>query len=274
MSDFSRAGLAAALVFVASCSGGTKYIGANAGTECAAVGPPPAELGLDPFYARYLSASGVPIVGSERVSETALERACETTVSMLKKSADLRARVAESEFRFAVIGIDEVMTELPEYQSLGTDYPDVDWDYTVRSVGASRDLPVSSVGEENLLCLADDIYAGESIAIFSLAHGIRSHGIVDIDPDWDDRLRTAYDAALGAGLWIQTYAATEVGQYWAEGVQDWYDANKQAEAATPDGVHNQVNTRPELKTYDPELASLISEYLPDDDWRPACLGSE
>ncbi|SVB13769.1 uncharacterized protein METZ01_LOCUS166623, partial [marine metagenome] len=30
---------------------------------------------------------------------------------------------------------------------------------------------------------------------------------------------------------------------------------------------NEINTRSELKKYDPELAKLISEWFVDDDWR-------
>jgi len=35
-----------------------------------------------------------------------------------------------------------------------------------------------------------------------------------------------------------------------------------AEVEHPDGKHNWVNTREELKEYDPRLYQLISEYLP------------
>ena len=31
--------------------------------------------------------------------------------------------------------------------------------------------------------------------------------------------------------------------------------------------HNEINTRSELKKYDPELAKLILEWFVDDDWR-------
>jgi hypothetical protein len=122
------------------------------------------------------------------------------------------------------------------------------------------------VGEENLLCLDEDLYVGESIAIHSIAHGLRGLGIVEVDPDWDVRLRAAYDAALSAGLWTDTFAATEPSQYFAEGVQSFYDANLDP----PNALHNEIDTRSELERYDPELASLISEYVPTDDWRPAC----
>jgi hypothetical protein len=254
------------------CSGGTKYIGANGESgACGVPASPPATLELDSFYERYLDARGIPVLSSANVSDTALARACDATIHMLEKSADVRAQLVENTFRVAVIGIDEVLTDLPEYSDLNEVRPDVDWDYTVRSVGAgSLERPVSSVGEENLLCLSDDLYAGESITIHSIAHGLRSLGIVYVDPDWQVELESAYDTALAAGLWIDTYAATDPSQYFAEGVQSWYDAN----LTPPNGVHNDINTRSELEGYDPELAALIADYVPTDDWRPACLATE
>ncbi|HEX6271710.1 MAG TPA: hypothetical protein VFZ53_01655 [Polyangiaceae bacterium] len=271
MNGGGRLALVAALLLLSACSGGTKYIGSNdEPSACSSPAVPPAELALDPFYERYLDGRGIPVVSSENVSATALERACVTTVHLLDKRADVRARLAENGFRVAVIGVDEVLTELPEYRDLDELYPDVDWDYTIRSLGAGLlERPVSTVGEENLLCSSDDPYAGESIAIHSIAHGLRSFGIVDVDPPWDERLEAAYEAATRAGLWEGTFAATDASQYWAEGVQGWYDAN--LEATPADGLHNEVDTRRELKAYDPELWALIAEYVPEDDWRPACL---
>ena len=99
-------------------------------------------------------------------------------------------------------------------------------------------------------------------------HGLRTLGIEPIDAQFTLRLERTYSQALAAGLWKGTFAATEPGQYFAEGIQSWLDAN--AQALPPDGVHNDINTRAELKVYDPALATLIAEYLVDDDWRPRC----
>lgn len=60
----------------------------------------------------------------------------------------------------------------------------------------------------------------------------------------------------------ECYAAKNQAEYWAEGVQDWYDTNR-----TMDHDHNQLHTRDQLKTYDPELARLCAEVLGDSEWR-------
>jgi hypothetical protein len=60
----------------------------------------------------------------------------------------------------------------------------------------------------------------------------------------------------------QCYAGLNRAEYWAEGVQDWYDTNR-----TMDHDHNHIHTREPLKAYDPELAKLIEEVLGDTPWR-------
>ena len=87
-------------------------------------------------------------------------------------------------------------------------------------------------------------------------------GLQDVDPSFDGRLQAAYDAAIASGLWVNTYAATNKDEYWAEGVQAWYNAN--LESDPPDGVHNAINTRAELANYDPGLYQLILEVFPEE----------
>ncbi|MCX6976420.1 MAG: hypothetical protein NTX04_00470 [Verrucomicrobia bacterium] len=60
----------------------------------------------------------------------------------------------------------------------------------------------------------------------------------------------------------QCYAAGNSAEYWAEGVQDWFDTNR-----TMDHDHNHIHTRAQLKEYDPLLAKLCQEVLGDSDWR-------
>ena len=51
-------------------------------------------------------------------------------------------------------------------------------------------------------------------------------------------------------------------QQWAEGVQSWFDTNRQN-----DDQHNHVDTRAELREYDPVLAGLLEEIYGDGEWR-------
>ncbi|MGD9419337.1 MAG: hypothetical protein Q7R22_010360 [Verrucomicrobiota bacterium JB025] len=58
------------------------------------------------------------------------------------------------------------------------------------------------------------------------------------------------------------YASKNRSEYFAEGVQDWYDTNR-----TMDHDHNHIHTRAQLKEYDPMLAELCKEVLGDGEWR-------
>lgn len=60
----------------------------------------------------------------------------------------------------------------------------------------------------------------------------------------------------------QCYALVNAAEYWAEGVQAWYDTNR-----TMDHDHNHIHTRAQLKTYDPDLAKLCADVLGDTEWR-------
>jgi hypothetical protein len=79
--------------------------------------------------------------------------------------------------------------------------------------------------------------------------------MVVIDSAFDERLKQAYDSPMKRGLWKGKYSSTNHHEYWAEGVQSWFDNNR-----PPDHDHNHVDTRKELKEYDPALAELC-EYV-------------
>ena len=119
-----------------------------------------------------------------------------------------------------------------------------------------------SCGEENLLGYPGDPYHQENILIHEFAHAIHQMALVYLDKTFDQRLRTAYRAAIKKGLWKGKYAATNKNEYWAEGVQSWFDTNR-----PPDHDHNHVDTRKELKAYDPGLARLVAEVFGDKPWK-------
>ena len=60
----------------------------------------------------------------------------------------------------------------------------------------------------------------------------------------------------------ECYAHKNRAEYWAEGVQCWYNTNR-----TMDHDHNHIHTRSQLKAYDPALASLCRDVLREGPWR-------
>ncbi len=220
---------------------------------------------MNPFYRKIIVTNNIPVVSSEKVRDPALEVAAEIKDSMIAGQPLIWAFLVEAEAFVAVIAESEGTTTIPEHAFLKDD-PDVDWDARARGVGGTPQVPVTSVGEENLLCLAGDRYAGESILVHEFAHTLHLVGIDFVDPAFDGELRAAFEAAKDAGLWSGTYAGTDYKEYWAEGVQSWFDANRENQP----GVHNHVNTREELRAYDPALAELIARWLPETSWSPRC----
>ncbi len=226
------------------------------------VGPPPAWLPLHPFYKKYTDANGIPVISSAKVSDAALVHAADLIDHMLACSPQLRQALIQGRVRVAVMAPDEMTTDIPEHSQLKPkDY----WDKRARGLGGTPANPLTSCGEENLLGYPNDRYCGESILIHEFAHTVHTVGMRRLDRTFDARLRRLYDNAMRNGLWQKTYAATHPNEYWAEGVQCYFDCN--ARADPPNGVHNHVRTREQLRQYDPDLAALIDEVFQDNPWR-------
>lgn len=212
---------------------------------------PPAELKLPAIYTKYVSARGYPVIAFERVNDYALKEAAWLIDMMLQHRPDIRKAMIASGSRFIVIPYDSFTTDIPEYAHLKPkDY----WDVRARGLGGSPTDPVCSSGEENLLAFTGDPYAAECILIHEFAHNIHLRGLNRIDPTFDERLEKVYQRAMKAGLWKGKYATVNRMEYFAEGVQSWFDNNREN-----DHDHNHVNTRRELLVYDPELAELCRE---------------
>lgn len=212
---------------------------------------PPASLQLPGFYTKYVDASGYPVVSSEKVNDYALKEAAYLIDMMLSERPDVRRAMVASGSRMIVMAHDEFTTNIPEHSHLRPkDY----WDARARGLGGSRDEPVCSCGEENLLGFKGDPYSTENILIHEFAHNIHLRGMVNLDATFDDRLKQAYEHAMSQGLWKSKYASTNHAEYFAEGVQSWFDNNR-----APDHDHNHVDTRKELREYDPGLAAMCEE---------------
>jgi hypothetical protein len=256
------AALAGAMV--ACDAGETKIIGTDRPSAACRATPSAPPDGIGAFYTRALDASGIPIIASDRPDAAALEQACLIVVHMLAQRDDVRRAMIQRRMRVAVIARDEVTTDLPEYDDLYEVFPGPDWD-GLRGVGATLARPVSSFGEENMLCLGNDPYKGESVMVQTFSSAVLL-GMQDVEPSYVDRLQRAYADARDAGLWRNTFADEDRIAYYAMGVQSWFDAN--GEASPANGIHNDVDTRGELRAYDPTLAGLVAETMPDDAWRP------
>ncbi|HOB85179.1 MAG TPA: hypothetical protein PK521_11860 [Bacteroidales bacterium] len=210
---------------------------------------PPDSLNLPGFYRKYLNANGIAITASRRVPDSALVQAWKIISFM---TADLPEDVLKAmirvKSRVTVMARYEGTTDVPEHAHLASD-TSLNWDVRARGLGGSIRRPLTSCAEENLLAYQIDKYHAEDILIHEFAHSIHLIGILQVDRDFNSKLEKLFQQAVAKGKYANTYARTNISEYWAEGVQNWFNVN--AEVPVPDGKHNRLNTRKELKKYEP-----------------------
>ncbi|KAK7486902.1 hypothetical protein BaRGS_00021873 [Batillaria attramentaria] len=211
--------------------------------------------GLSTFYQKYTEAYGIPVLGSNRVSDDAMKRACYVTRFLFADHSRVRQSYYARSGRVAVIASSEGVTSIPEHSWLGPG-----WNQRARGLGATDTAPVSTCGEEHMLCQSTDRYRDEDIQLHEYVHGVHLLGAKYAIPGWQRRLESLYRSARYSGKWANTYSMSTQDEYFAEGTQSFFNVN--AYRSRPDGVHNHVNTQAKLRAYDPALYQLVLDVFP------------
>ena len=258
--------IAALAALVLGCKGPQReevdFVKALGIPECV-ISTPPDSLNLDPWSKKYVDVNGIPLCSSWRCPDSALVAGHNTLWAMTSMlSDDVMNALRKAGTRVTMMGRYEGTTDVPEHAYLAADTT-LNWDLRARGLGGDLEFPLTSCAEENVLGYQIDKYHAEDILIHEFAHSVHLVGIVQVDPEINDRLQKLLDNAIEKDLWWNTYRTTDIAEYFAEGVQDWFNVN--AEMDHPDGKHNYVNTRDELKERDPGLWQLLSEYFPATD---------
>lgn len=224
---------------------------------------PPEVLKLDPFYKKYMNVNGIHVVSSWRVPDSCFYAAFVSIKALTDVlPADVMKSLTDHNTRIGIMARYEGTTDIPEHAHLASDTT-MNWDLRARGLGGSIELPYSTSAEENILAYQIDKYHAEDILIHEFAHTIHAVGILPANPGFNEELQSALDAALAEGKWQNVYAATNVWEYWAEGVQNWFNVNAEVDADNGDGKHNKINTREELKQYDPRLYNILAGFFPE-----------
>ena len=215
------------------------------------------------FYKKYIDIRGLPVAAAAEVADLALQRTYEIVTHMLAGRPDVLEAMVDRGMYLVIIGKDQVYTDLPENRNARNP------DYLNERVRGTGGLP-TSFGEENLLSLPVDRYDDESIAVHEFCHTIDST-LRRIDPTWRDRKDAVYRNAVNKGLYKDTYAIGNSGEYWAEIVQAYFDCNR-----VNNWNHGPIGRREQLKIYDPEGYELVRSTFnlsPGQDWRYSWLQS-
>ncbi|HVL11539.1 MAG TPA: hypothetical protein VM529_03185, partial [Gemmata sp.] len=248
------------------------------------VGLPPAKLKFDPYYTKFTLAREFPVLG-KIASDEAMLKANDTVRKLFAYRHDvLKAMIADGA-RLVVLGKNEKLGNLPEFKD-AKNRAELD---LVRYLDYTPALKLMVVPEENVLGLAKEPFAGKNMVVSVFARGMYLvAGLRPVDPefekrrdkqqyelrvkrldvDFDNRLKKLFDAAAEKKLWRGTAAVHTRADYWAAGVEAYFDAAGQGVA--PNGADRPITTREALKAYDPELFTLVDEtmaYQEKADWR-------
>jgi alpha-glucosidase len=229
------------------------------------------------FYTKYINIMGIPVLSSDEVCDCVLQKAAwivHGTLSHLKHMELVLEQMRSWSARVSIMAEAEVTTDVPEHSDLT---PPETWD-AYRGLGATQWRPASSGAEENVMCSRNDIYSGENILLHEFTHGIARTGFMFLDwngQDWDTYNGEVYESARAQGLWDNTYAGSNNIEYFAEGVQVWFNAQLEPQCCSGsqdptcnDGIHNCIDTRKKLKQYDPGLYQHLSGIWKADGWSP------
>ncbi|KAK7090224.1 uncharacterized protein [Littorina saxatilis] len=234
--------------------------------SCYHVRGPPEELsdpnvmrpnGVDTtFYQKYTEAYGIPILGTSNITDDALKRACYTVRFLFAGHSGIRTMFYKLGGRFAIMSATEVTLDFPEFSTMASR-----WNSRARGLGGTWQKPITTGAEENLLCYKTDRYYSEDIFLHESAHAVDLIAAWAVITGFRQAVRDAFSHANDTGLWHNTYAATNAVEYWAEGVQTYFNVNARGSPGG-NGVHNDIDTRRELEYYDPTLFQLIQEVFP------------
>lgn len=264
---FPKAVSALALI-LAGCAGAPRLPPAGG------IAPPPPKLALAPFYRKSVDAGGIAVTASARVPDAALIAAQGIVEGMLSKRPDIRRRMIVMGERVGVLAPDEMITDLPEERDLKK--PQLDdqrltfcerkaylqiaamtdkqyWNTRARGLGGLYTIGAT----ENLLGYPGSVYFGENILVHEFSHAMLT-AIEQADPRLYAEVEAAYANAKAKGLWKGSYSINTLQEYWAEGVQFWFDSNMAYRRAPSLTVLN----HDDLKRYDPMLWRALAKVYP------------
>ena len=190
--------------------------------------PPPASLGFDMSYQKYMDVGGIHVVGPSEVPDAKMIQAREIISGMLADRADLLQAMADYS---TSIHIQEGPYFIP---------------------GAAG---VSIKSSSGLAALVPIVDTNCGVFIHEFSHLI--HFIIEEQSDgnsFNQRLDALYQAALTAGRWQDTLALDNTLHFWTETVGYWLMEAMPSSLST---------LYPTLEDYEPDAVAFIEETLGD-----------
>ncbi|MFG3340877.1 OmpL47-type beta-barrel domain-containing protein [Glycomyces sp. NPDC048151] len=223
---------------------------------------------LDYYTQHVTTATGIDIKAGPRVDPATLDLAAtQVDVQLGRDDNGIADTMADYGCSLAVYAARENAYLVPEHRG-GYD-PEM---YDVEGYGGSEwNNCVSSISERNVLRtrgnendFLNTRYTNENILIHEFGHAVRLVGIeTQDDKALSDELYAVYENAYNTGRWPNTYAIGNIDEYFATLSTVWFD-NMAEKPDWTDGVRSPINTRAELKEYDPEAYAFFAKVYPAD----------
>lgn len=233
--------------------------------SCTVVSPP-TEVNLSSYYTKYLNCSGIPVVGSSAISDEALFLADSTVEFMLQGQNAIRQELIEHGEYIILYPPGGSIDDVPEYMNAGQQSFAGVYDFGKHCLAS----PMA-----NLLCYPGPLNGNvnDNVLVHELAHMIQFAGIEQINSGFRSQLNSAYNSAMGNGLWNNTYSEANAIEYFAVGVQVWFNVRYPYGPPQGDGSGNDIIKRTRLQNYDVPLYNLIAQYFNTSYDVPGCPGT-
>lgn len=223
---------------------------------------------LDYYTQTVTTPTGIQVKAGPRVDPATLDlAAAQVDVQLGRDDNGIAQTMADYGCSLAVYAARENAYLVPEHRG-GYD-PEM---YDVEGYGGSTwNNCVSSISERNVLRtrgnendFLNTRYTNENILVHEFGHAVRLVGIeTQTDKALSDELYAVYENAYNTGRWPNTYAIGNIDEYFATLSAVWFD-NMAEKPDWTDGVRSPINTRAELKEYDPEAYEFLAKVYPAD----------
>lgn len=246
---------------------------------------PPKKFAIDPYYGKFSWAREFVIV-SHSATDDQLVDTNQIIRHLFAYRHDVLKSLINRDAKLVVLGHDEKLVDLPEWESLknaGID-PDarfVEFDPATNLIVVDGAEVTRTSGTVNRL--GNPVIASMTDAFFKLTADR------EIDPNWENRgqevqqyelnvtrldkrfgekVRNALKASRQDGLWDGVPILEDESDYLCTGVLAYFDAA--SATLIPKGSSKPVNNRQALQQYDPNLYEIVHElmaYQDRTDWR-------
>ena len=220
-----------------------------------------------PYYNKTITSKvGIQVKASEFVHQSTLQDCADIIDKILSAAPENLLTIMRSRNSFAIFGPGEHSYNIPEHRSIFLR------DAWRRAEGYGGYLAATSAANvvRNHVSQTHHYptsyasgYRNESILTHEFGHGIhsavRGSEASDIQA-LNAEFNRCYENAKEKGMWPNTYAISNSGEYFATLTVIWFNAMRETEVWGP--TYGPVNTRAELYVYDRKAYDFFAKILP------------